>query len=368
MKIALVPDYLDEYGGAERTFEVFCEMFPDASVFTLLYDSQKMSKTINKMNIKTSYLNRYPSFLKKRRELLVSRFPLAIEQFDLSGFDVVISSGTFSKGLITKPETTHIFYCHRLMRSLWEKHEEYIKRYKSRIKKALIRRKANKLRIWDFLAADRVDYFIANSEYTRRQIKKFYQRKSEVIYPPIKIDQFKISPSREDYYLMVTRLCPFDKVELAVRAFNELGKQLVIIGDGPQRKKLQKLAKSNIDFLGYKPSDILTEYYTSALAFISVGEESFGLAEVESMASGAPVIAYKCGGVKETVLPGITGEFFNNLTVRDLVNAIEFFERNKSRYDAYKIRSHAEQFDQKIFKQKIKNFINKIATKNNYGM
>jgi len=363
MKVALVPDYLDEYGGAERTFEVFCEMFPQAEVFTLLYNPEKMPEIINKMKINVSYLNHYPNFIKKRRQLLVSKFPLAIEQFDLSGFDLVISSGSFSKGLITKPETKHIFYCHRLMRSLWEKHEEFISQYKSRIKKALIRYQTNRLRIWDFLAADRVDYFIANSKYTQERIKKFYGRESEVIYPPVKIEAFKLNLQREDYYLMVTRLGPFDQVEIAVRAFNELGKHLVIVGEGPQKKYLQHLAKNNIEFLGYKPPDVLVEYYASAKAFISVGEESFGLAEVEAMASGAPVIAYRAGGVKETVIAGVTGEFLDKLTIRELINAVEFFERNQSRYDPLKIRTHAQKFSQENFKQKVEAFIQKIMQK-----
>jgi len=366
MKIALVPDYLAEYGGAERTFEVFCQMFPDASIFTLAYNPSKMPKSIKKMNITVSPLQKKVTYRIARSlvgpEAIVPYAPKAIEQFDLSDFDIVISAGAFAKGLITKPETTHIFYCHRLMRFLWEKHEEALAT-RSKLLRPYLRRLAYKIRIWDFLAADRVDYFIANSGFTQKQIKKFYGKDSEVIYPPVDISQFKVGSAREDYYLMVTRIGPFDQVELAVRAFDELGKHLLIIGDGSEKKKLQDLAKHNIEFLGFKPPKVLAEYYAGASAFISVGEESFGLTEVEAMASGAPVIAYKEGGVEETVIPGVTGEFFKYLTVRELVNAIEFFEKNRSRYDAQKIRAHAEQFDQKHFKQKIKNFIEKVTNK-----
>jgi glycosyltransferase involved in cell wall biosynthesis len=292
-------------------------------------------------------------------EAVVPYAPTAIEQFDLSGFDLVLSAGSFAKGLLTKPETTHIFYCHRLMRFLWERHEEAMKT-RSRLLRPYLRRLAYKTRIWDFLAADRVDYFIANSLATQKQIKKFYKKDSEVIYPPVDLGLFKANSSREDYYLMVTRLGPFDQVELAVRAFNELDKRLVIIGEGPQKKYLQNLAKSNIDFLGHKESDVLAEYLASAQAFISVGEESFGLAEAEALASGLPVIAFKAGGVEELIRPGISGEFFNKLTVRELVESVEFFERNKSRYNSVDIQKEAEKFDKKIFKQKIKDFINKV--------
>ncbi len=366
MKIALVPDYLAEYGGAERTFEVFCQMFPDAQVFTLIYNPSKMPKNIQKMNITVSPLQKKLTLKIARRlvgpEAIVPYAPKAIEQFDLSDFDIVISAGSFAKGLITKPETVHIFYCHRLMRFLWEKHEEALAT-RSKFLRPYLRHLAYKTRIWDFLAADRVDYFIANSGSTQKQIKKFYGKDSEVIYPPVDTSQFKIGSAREDYYLMVTRIGPFDQVELAVRAFNELGKHLLIIGDGSEKNKLQGLAKPNIAFLGFKPPKVLAEYYSSASAFISVGEESFGLTEVEAMASGTPVIAYKEGGVEETVVPGVTGEFFKCLTVRELVNAVELFKKNRSRYDAQKIREYASKFDQKVFKENIKNLIEKITNK-----
>jgi len=364
MKVALVPDYLDEYGGAERTFEVLCEMFPQAEVFTLLYNPLKMPSKINQMRINiSSYFQRLPNFIKKNRFLLVHKFPLAIENFDLSDFDLVISSGSFSKGLITKPQTIHIFYCHRLMRSLWEKHAEFIDEQKGFLKKIYIRYQTKKLRIWDFLAADRPDYIIANSYYTQKQINKFYRRKSKVIYPPINLSEFKVNKEREDYYLMVTRLGPFDKVDLAIRAFNESGKHLVIIGDGPLKKDFQKLAGKNIDILGHKPPEVLVEYYASAKGFISLGEETFGLAEVEAMASGTPIIAYKKGGVKETVVAGESGEFFDKLSVREIIKAINFVEKNYSRYDHYKIRSLVEKFDKKHFKEKLESFIQEVVKK-----
>jgi glycosyltransferase involved in cell wall biosynthesis len=368
MKVALVPDYLAEYGGAERTFEIFCEMFPNAKVFTLLYDPSKMPDVIQKMDIQVSSLQK-KFILKVGRKLfgpeaIVRYAPVAIEQFDLSDFDLVISAGSFAKGALTRPETPHIFYCHRLMRFLWEKHEEAMST-KPKILRPYLRNLTYNLRVWDYLAADRPDYIIANSHHTQKQIKKFYGKGSEVIYPAIDLSKFKPNEKREDYYLMVTRLGPFDQVDLVIRAFNELGKQLLIIGDGKEKKRLQKMAKANIEFLGRKDPDVLAEYYAGALAFISIGEESFGLTEVEAAASGVPVIAYKKGGVQETVKPGLTGEFFNTLTVRDLVETIEFFERNQSRYQTSEIRTHAEQFDKKLFKQKINNFIDRVMIKRN---
>ena len=244
MKVALVPDYLTEYGGAERTFEVFCKMFPDASVFTLLYDPSKMTKVINGMKIQVSPLAKKLTFRLAKElvgpEAIVPYAPIAIEQIDFTGFDLVISSGSFAKGLITKPDTINVFYCHRLMRFLWEKHEQAIAT-RPKILRPYLRNLTYKTRIWDILAADRVDYFIANSEHTKKQIKKFYQRESELIHPPVDTSKFKSNEKREDYYLMITRLGPFDQVELAIRAFNELGKRLVIIGDGPQKKYLESL-------------------------------------------------------------------------------------------------------------------------------
>lgn len=360
MKIALVTDYLNEYGGAEKTFESFCELFPDAPVYTLLYDSSKMTPIINKMKIITSDLNKKRFF--KNRERQVLKFTREIEQFDFSGFDVVLTSGSFSKGILTKPETKNIFYCHRMMRSLWDRHGEYAQSKGAFTKMALPYVTYN-LRIWDFLAADRVDYFIANSDYTRKRIKKYYRRDSEIIYPPVDVKKFTPTKDKEDYYLFVSRLGPFDGAELVVDAFNKLGEKLVIIGDGPLKQKLQSQAKSNIDFLGFKPQDVLKEYYSFAKSFISVGEESFGLTEVEAMASGTPVCAYKSGGAMETIIPGVTGEFFNELSVDALLSAIKELNENYQKFDASKIAQHVQRFDKEEFKKKIKKFIESKTTK-----
>lgn len=361
MKIALAPDYLDEYGGAERVFESFCRIFPDAKVFTLLYNPEVMPESIRKMDIVVSPLNdKYKLRRKFGREAIVSKFPVAIEQFDFSGFDVVISSGSFAKGILTKPETTHIFYCHRLMRSLWEHHEEFIES-KPKILKPYLRYLTYKLRMWDELAADRPDYIIANSKHTQTEIKKFYRKDSEVIYPPINVGDFKISEKPEDYFLLVSRIGPFDKVDLVIEAFNDLGFHLLIVGDGSERKKLSFIAKNNIEFVGFKDQEVLREYYANARGLISIGEESFGLVEVEAQASGLPIIALKKGGVEETVIPGETGEFFEELSVKGLISGVHEFIKKEKQFNRVKIKQDAQKFDESVFERKIKELVEKVG-------
>lgn len=281
--------------------------------------------------------------------------PMAFESFDLNAYDVVLSSSSScAKGVVTNPETMHVCYCHSPMRYGWEFYYEYTKDMKG-IKKKLIKYFMNYMKIWDVSSSNRVDYFIANSENVAKRIWKHYKRESVVIHPPVRCNLFEVGNIDEDYFLVLSRLVEYKRIDLAVKAFNKLGLPLVIIGDGPEREKLEKIAGDNIKFLGRQPDSLIKEYYSKCRAFIFPGEEDFGITPLEAQASGRPVIAFGKGGALETVVEGQTGLFFKNQSVDDLVECIKKFENTK--FDKFTIRKHAESFDEKIFKAKIECFI-----------
>lgn len=357
MKVALVHDYLNQYGGAERVLEAFCEIFPEAPIYTLLYNEKKTGYVFQSKKIYTSFLQRVPLVKNHHRSFLML-MPLAVEQFDLSQYDLVLSdSASYAKGVVTALNTRHICYCHTPIRYAWDDSQKYIDEfgYPNFIKK-VIPFFMSYIRVWDEQAAARVDYFIANSNFVAGRIAKYYRRAAEVIYPPVKTNLFYISNQKpENYFLMVGRLLPYKQFELAIAAFNKLGWPLKIIGAGPERTQLQKKAKSNIEFLGLVSDDKLKEYYAHCQAFISPQEDDFGIVAVEAMASGRPVIAYHGGGALEFVEEGITGLFFNEQNVDCLTAAMRRF--NNSDFNPWLIRSKTLKFDQENFKEKIKNFI-----------
>lgn len=357
MNIALVHDWLTNLAGAERVLLEMKKLFPDAPIYTSVFDP-KGAKEFANFDIRTSYLNNWPLF-KKKRELLIPYTPLAFESFDLSDYDVVISSTTFpAKGVITKPSTTHICYCHTPSRYLWEPQVD--PRANSGFLSGLRKKVAHKNRIWDIMAADRVDHFIANSHYIARRIKKYYGRDSIVVYPPVDVDKF--SPSLDeksgDYYLFVSRLIEYKRCDLVIDAFNKLKLPLKIIGRGPEKDKLAKMANSNVEFLGYLSDEEIKKYYQGAKAFIFAAEEDFGIVPVEAMASGRPVIAYGVGGAAETVIPGVTGEFFEEQTAESLIEAINSFDPGK--YDPKIIRKHAEKFSTEVFRKEFSAAVDRI--------
>lgn len=352
MKIALVQDYLVEYGGAERVLQALCEIFPEAPIYTLLYDEKASGRVFRGREIHTSFLQKIP-FACRHHRWFAALMPLAVEQFDLSEFDVVLSnSASFGKGIITKPKTTHVNYCMTPTRFLWDGSHRYIDEFKlpwliRKISPAVIAY----LRIWDKEAALRVDKFIANSNFVRTRIAKYYQREAEVITPPIDVSKYHISPEIDEYFLMVGRLVAYKRFDLAVQVFNAIGKPLKIIGDGPERKRLEKMAKKNIEFLGLVSDNKLPELYSRAQALIFPQEEDFGLVPLEAMASGRPVIAYRAGGALETILDGRTGVFFNEQTEISLALAIgKHYETN---FNPNVIRAHALDFDKSIFREKV---------------
>ena len=356
MKVALVHDYLNQYGGAERVLQALSEIFPEAPIYTLIYDKKRTGYVFSNKKIYTSFLQKIP-FAKSYHRAFLLLMPLGIEQFDLSSYDLVISdSASYAKGIITLPSTVHICYCHTPIRYAWDDSYRYIKEfgYPSFFKK-IIPFFLNYIRIWDVQASKRVDYFIANSKFVKRRIKKYYRRKAEVIYPPVETKKFFISNSNKDYFLMVGRFLPYKRFDLAISVFNKLKLPLKIVGDGPEKSKLKKLALPNIEFLGLVSDEKLAKLYSNCKALIFPQEEDFGIVALEAMASGRPVIAYKGGGVLETVKEKETGIFFEEQTEESLMEAIRNFK--ESDFNPELIRNHSLKFDKEIFKQKIKEFI-----------
>lgn len=355
MKIALVHDYLSQDGGAERVLKAFHEIWPEAPIFVLFYDQKKI-KNFVKADIRESFLAKFP-FIKSKFQWYLPLMPLATEKHDLSDFDVVLSStSAFAKGLLTKEDSLHISYCHTPTRYLWSDTHEYIQDLKYNfLVKLFLPRLIHKLRIWDKNSVDRVDNFIANSYTVLKRIKKYYRRKSDVIYPPVDLDNFYISEKAGDYFVTGGRIVSYKRFDLVVQAFNRLGYKLKIFGDGPALESLRKLAKSNIEFLGRISDNQKSEVLSRAKAFIHPQVEDFGITSIETMASGRPVIAYGVGGATETVISGTSGLFFYKQDWETLFDTIINFE--KYSWDSEKIRESVKNFDEKIFKEKIKKYV-----------
>lgn len=354
-KIALVHDFLLKLGGAERVLKVFADMFPDAPIYTLLYDEKAVGSVFPKERVHTSSLQKLPGFIRKRQKYLLPKMPRAIEEMDFSEFDIVLSSNSaFSHGIVTNSDTKHICYCHSPMRYAWDWTHEYIKEQNiGRIKKAAIAILLNKIRMWDQIAGDRVDTYIANSKTVRNRIMKYYRKESEIIYPPVDVKRFKPQRKKENFFLIVSTITPYKKIDLAVQLFNKIGKELVIIGDGPQKAQLQSIAGHNISFLGFKSDKEIAEYYQNARAFIFPGEEDFGITPVEAMAAGTPILAYGKGGVTETVIPGVTGEFFSKPTVNSMEQGLARLLINEKNYIMKDLTDRAERFSQDRFIKEI---------------
>lgn len=369
MKVALIHDHLAQDGGAEKVLEVFSEMFKEAPIYTLLYDKKNVENRYPNRRVDASIIQRMPGGVRFYQWYLPF-MPMAVEFFDLREYDLVISdTSSFAKGVITTPHTKHICYCHTPTRYLWSDTHQYINElpYNKFLKK-IASMILSKIRIWDRLAADRVDYFIANSKTVQERIKKYYKRDSELIYPPVEVDKFFISKEVGDYFLIGCRLAPYKRVDLAVECFKQLGPEykLKVFGDGVDLKRLKKIAKNckNIEFLGRINDELKAELFSKCLAFIHPQEEDFGISKVEAMASGRPVIAYKKGGALETIIDGETGMFFEHQTVESLKNCVQKFytenKTDKNRWNSQFIRNHAKKFSLDNFRGNIKRFIDNI--------
>jgi glycosyltransferase involved in cell wall biosynthesis len=369
MNVALIHDFLVARGGAERVLQVLCEMYPEAPVYTLLYDEEKMGEMFAGKDIRPSYLQKFPKFLKKHYQWLLPFFPVVPETFDLREYDLVISSsGAWSKGIVTKLNTVHIAYIHSPMRFVWDYNERYLQENRQEKFKFFFRIVFNYLRIWDRLAADRPDHLIANSKYTQQRIEKYYRRESAVIYPPVSTEHNLEASSykleADNYFLVVSRLSAYKKVDVVVEAFNKLGLPLVVIGQGRQEKYLRKIAQPNVRILGWQNDEVTAQYYRSAIGFIFPVEDDFGIAPVEAMICGVPVIAYRKGGALETVQEGVTGEFFDAPTPEVLADGIRRFMLNKEKYDKEKIKRRGEEFSRERFEREFQAYVDKIMDKN----
>lgn len=356
MKVALVHDHLNQNGGAERVLEAMQAIWPEAPTFTLIYDEKKMNKAFGHKDIRTSFLQKIP-FAKSKLRWLLPFMPTATESYNLSDFDIVISSSSaFAKGIIPPAYGLHICYCHTPTRYLWTDAHSYINELKApRIIKRILPYFQTWLRIWDKQSADRVDWFIANSETVKHRIRRYYNKESIVINPPVDVNQFSISDNPKRYFLIGGRLVSYKKYDLVIEAFNKLGKPLKVFGSGPMEKQLRSMAGKNIEFLGRVSDEKRVELFKDCIAFIHPQEEDFGITPIEAMATGRPVIAYRKGGAVETVIDGKTGILFDRQDIAELCNLILQFDHKK--FDPKMIRGQAENYAAEIFRKELVNFV-----------
>jgi glycosyltransferase involved in cell wall biosynthesis len=356
MNIALAHEMLIKLGGAERVVKELSDMFPKAPIFTIFNDKKRTDEWFGDKKIHASKLQKWFS-LGIPPKFMLSKMPKAVEQLNFSNYDVVISSSSaFMHGIKTGKNTKHICYCHSPMRYAWDYAHEYTKHY-SPLMKFVIAEKLKKIRQWDFMSSDRPNVIIANSEHVKKRIEKYWRKDSIVIHPPVDVKRFTPTGHHEDYFLIVSALTPFKKIDLAIHTFNRIGRKLIIIGEGAQKKYLQSIAKDNIEFLGYKDDHTTRDYFENCRAFIFPGEEDFGITPVEAMAAGKPVLAYGVGGVTESVQPGISGEFFYRQTPESLEDGLARLLANEKNFDPQKIRKSAEKFDKGVFAEKIQKII-----------
>lgn len=371
MRIALVCDWLTGMRGGERCLETVCEIYPDADIFTLVYFPGSVSKTIESHEIHTSYIRRLPGDIKKFRRYL-PLFPHAIERFDLSMYDCVLSfSHCVAKGVKVPSETPHICYCHTPMRYAWHMRYEYLNGF-NYLGKKLAGCTLNYLRWWDKKNLPRVTQFIANSKNVQSRIKEAYNRDSTVIYPPVDCERFYLSNKEEGYYLIISALVPYKRIDIAIEAFRKTEQKLLIVGNGPELSHLKNMASANISFIENASDKQVVEYMSKCVALIFPGEEDFGIVPLEAQACGKPVIAFGKGGALETVRglnqyqleqPDATGIFFYEQSPEALRAAILLFEQRKEQINPHKCRDNAIKFDRSIYKQSMQRCIQNITAK-----
>jgi glycosyltransferase involved in cell wall biosynthesis len=355
MKLAIVHDFLTQMGGAEQVVKIFREIYPDAPIYTSVYVPSAVCPSFQTADIRTSFMQKLP-MIKKHARRYLPLYPYAFELFDFSEYDVVLSSSSsFAKGVITPPSTCHICYCYTPMRFAWN-YNTYIEQEPiSKLTKLCLPYIIHRLRRWDEITANRVDYFIAISGEIRRRIRKYYRRDAVIIHPPVDTSKFKVSEQDEGYFLVLSRLLPYKRIDIAIEAFNNLRLPLKIVGTGRDLPRLQKMAGPTIEFLGRLPDEEMHKCLQGCRALIFPGLEDFGLAPLEAMACGKPVIAYAGGGALETVKEGVTGCFFYEQNPDSLVGAVASFDPAK--FDPWEIRRHAELFDVSVFKEQIQRFV-----------
>ncbi len=357
MKVALVHDYLNQMGGAERVVMAFHEIFPDAPIYTSIYDPQRVDPAFQKMDIRTSFMQKLP-LVTKHHQPYLPFYPFAMENLDLRGYDLVLSSSSaFGKGVITRPETLHICYCHTPMRWCWN-YDEYVEReHLGKIARSILPFMITGLRVWDQTSAMRVDHFIANSPVVAERIKKYYRREAAYIPPPVDASRFSFDPDTipEDYFLVLSRLVPYKRIDLAIQACNQLQLPLVIIGGGRDLDRLKQMAGPTIRFMGRLSDEEVIYYITHCRAFLFPGEEDFGITPLEAQACGRPVIAYGAGGALASIIDGETGMIIQEQTVESLAATLTSFGERV--FDPHVIHNHALEFDTPLFRRRILQFI-----------
>ncbi|MDI6890033.1 MAG: glycosyltransferase family 4 protein [Thermodesulfovibrionales bacterium] len=362
MKVAIVHDWLVTPAGAERVLEEILEIYPEADLFSLI-DFLPVSQRyfIKNKKVQTSFIQNLP-FAKKKYRSYLPLMPFAVEQFNLSGYDLIISSShAVAKGILTNSNQLHICYCYTPMRYAWELYHQYLKEseLEKGMKAFVVKAVLHYLRIWDHTTVNRVDHFVTLSKYVANRIRRVYGREAKVIYPPVDIEKFQMCSEKDNFFLTASRMVPYKKIDLIAEAFSETGLPLIVIGDGPDFEKVKRKAKKNVTFLGYQKDDTLKEYLQKARAFIFAAEEDFGILPVEAQACGTPVIAYGAGGILETVAEGKTGIFFKEQTVESLIEAINEFQKRQDQFDCLEIRRNAERFSRERFKEEFKEFVDR---------
>lgn len=363
VKIAIVHDFLTKIGGSEKLLSVVHELYPQAPIYTLLYSKKGTNNYFENKDYKIipSYLNKYPDFLIRKPRLFLSKLPFAIESFNFSNYDLVISiSNSFAHGVITSPATFHATYCNSPMRYSWDWYHQYLteNNIKFNLFGLIVRKILHQVRIWDKIASTRTDFWMANSNNVAKRISKYYRKDSITVYPPVDEPRSeKYNSSAQNYYLIISRLEPYKKTDIAVEAFNKNGRNLIIIGTGSELNKLKNIAKSNIKFLGWQNQNVVNEHLLNCRALIFPGEEDFGITPVEAMFRGKFVIALNAGGVKETVINNKTGVLFDGINPESLNKAVEKFEINYDKFDPRDSKIQAKKFSKSKFLNDFKKII-----------
>lgn len=363
LKTAIVHEWFVDYSGSERVVEQMLNLFPNADLYAQVDNlPDDLRWFIKNKKVNTSFIQKLPRG-KTNYRMYLPLMPLAVEQFDLSEYDLVISSNhAVAKGVITGPDQVHICMCYSPMRYAWDLTHQYLREtgLSSGLKGWLAKYILHRIRIWDWRTSYGVDKYISISNYISRRIKKVYGRNSTVIYPPVDVDAFEIETRKDDYYITASRMVPYKKIDLIVDAFSHMPeRKLVVIGDGPDFNKIKSRAGKNVELLGYQPSDVLKRYMQRARAFVFAAEEDFGITPVEAQACGTPVIAFGRGGSLETIVAEETGVFFDNQDVHDIIGAVRYFEKNIHRFNPHTIRSNALRFSKERFRGEFKGFVEK---------
>lgn len=366
LKVAVIHDWLVTYAGAERVLERMLSAFPQADIFSLIdFLKPEQRGFIGHRSVKTSFIQNLPKARTAYRQYL-PLMPLAIEQFDLSGYDLVLSSShAVAKGVLTGPEQLHVCMCYSPIRYAWDLQHQYLREsnLEQGVKSAVVRALLHYVRLWDVRTAPNVDMFISISEFIAKRINKVYRRPSLVLYPPVDTFAFTVSEERSDFYMTASRMVPYKRIDLIVEAFSRMpDKRLIVIGDGPEMAKIRALAAPNVTIMGYQSFEVMRDHMRRARAFVFAAEEDFGIAPIEAQACGTPVIAYGRGGALETVRDGETGLFFEEQTPRSLMEAIFRFEDREAKFNPKTCRTNALRFSNERFDLEFKQAMNAVGT------